>query len=140
MTRHLVVAICLLIVAGAAAAGEIVPAAPTTQDSVGYRYMAPCSPPPTDHQVTVSGYTITIQEVPYADPGGCRTVFIEYTVPIGGLPAGSYTLRYYDIEGALVETIQFAVADLNIPTVGEIGLIAITVMLAACGTLLLRRT
>lgn len=140
MTQRFVVAISLLILAGAAAAGEIVPAAPTTQDAVGYRYMATCSPPIEDHQVTVSGSTITIQEVPDPNVGGCRAIIVPFTVPIGSLPAGSYTLRYFNLEGELVDTIQFAVADLNIPTVGELGLLAITVMLAACGTLLLRRT
>ena len=146
--KRLLMAACLLMIASSASAhlgGSIVPAAPTAEDVVIYRYLLGdfCIPLST-HEVTISGYDIVIRES-RVTAEGCRPMFFERDVPIGRLAPGTYTLRYYyqrpsDSDFLLAETIAFAVAPVPaIPTVSEVGLAAAVIVLALCGVVVLRR-
>ena len=155
--KRLLMAACLLMIASSASAhlgGGIVPAAPTAEDVVIYRYLLGdfCVPLST-HEVTISGYDIIIRES-RVTAEGCRAsgrrhrsrpMFFERDVPIGRLAPGTYTLRYYykrpsDSDFLLAETIAFAVAPVPaIPTVSEVGLAAAVIVLALCGVVVLRR-
>lgn len=125
----------LLLLLPGTVAGQLVPSEPTTHDVIEYLIGVGCVPG-FDYEVVRSGNLITIRQMEITD-GGCRTVIGVDRVPIGRLPAGSYTLRIFYVDGT-VRNVEFAVVSTSIPTLGDFALAAFAIALAVCGVLLSR--
>lgn len=132
----------LLLLATFSAAGQLVPAAPTSNDVILLEVLVGCSPSGYDYVVTRSGSVITVTQVPDGSGDGCRPVVTNDIVTIGRLEPGSYTLNYVSAVNAgpfTSFTISFAVAAADVPAAGDFALGALAAILAAGGALLLRR-
>jgi hypothetical protein len=116
----------------------VVPNHPTTADKI-ILVMDHC-----DHilvGVRVDGQTIEIQTV--AGNGVCIAAPSPMTVPIGHLPPGQYSahIRFTDETRVLIGppfSFEVTVAPQQVPTTGRFALIAMGILFAAIGSIILK--
>jgi hypothetical protein len=116
MKRHLSLALLLIVLAlplRAQRVVTVVPAAPTTYDSIELRVPFCLPVEPVAVQRTGFEITVTFGETECGDP----PIFGLQAVPLGALPAGEYHVKVYDVdpELGLMATGTFAVTEAEAP-------------------------